>query len=189
MKTTWSRLIDKVACTWGRPGAGPVPRRFEALAALLLLASSPTTIQGASSSELLQSLGLSRADISRLDRGETLGRLLPAKDDREIGVMGAVRIKASKDDFLSWYRNVNNLRDSPVIEKVGVFHDPPGAGDVEHLSFDASDLSRIETCKRGQCSLKLSLTEMDRYRRINWSGGAEAVTQANELTRSILLDF
>src|SRR5438045_6892094 len=47
---------------------------------------------------------LAESDLTALDQGETVIKLLPAGDKREIAMGGAVRVQASAENFLQSFR-------------------------------------------------------------------------------------
>src|SRR4051812_16346264 len=64
---------------------------------------------------------LAESDLTALDQGETLIKLLPARDKREIAMGGAVRVQASAESFLQSFRENMTRKSNPAILEIGKF--------------------------------------------------------------------
>ena len=120
--------------------------------------------------DLLRSVGgFSAGELAALDRGEPLARVLRT-DRREIAVMGAVRIRGSRDRLLTRYRDISNLKKSELVLQVGTFGASPSAADVASLTLDPYDLDAPKDCVPGECAVRLSTDAMQAMRRtVNWT--------------------
>jgi hypothetical protein len=128
--------------------------------------------------------GFSPADLTQLDRGEPLARVLDT-DKREVAVVGAVRIAASEAKLFERYRDIASLKSGVVLE-LGRFGTPPTPADLRGLDFENYDLETIRVCKPGDCGVRLSTANMERFARdVNWTapGWRE---QAADLWRRLL---
>ncbi len=128
--------------------------------------------------------GFSPGDLAQLDRGEPLARVLDT-DKREVAVVGAVRIAASEARLFERYRDISSLKSGVVLE-LGRFGTPPAPADLRGLDFENYDLETIRVCKPGDCGVRLSTANMERFARdVNWTapGWRE---QAADLWRRLL---
>ena len=128
--------------------------------------------------------GFSPADLAQLDRGEPLARVLDT-DKREVAVVGAVRIAASEARLFERYRDISSFKSGVVLE-LGRFGTPPTPADLRGLDFENYDLETIRVCKPGDCGVRLSTANMERFARdVNWTapGWRE---QAADLWRRLL---
>jgi len=128
--------------------------------------------------------GFSPADLAQLDRGEPLARVLDT-DKREVAVVGAVRITASQARLFERYRDISSLKSGVVLE-VGRLGSPPPPADLRGLDFEDYDLETIRVCKPGDCGVRLSTTNMERFARdVNWTA-PDWREQAADLWRRLL---
>lgn len=100
-------------------------------------------------------------DHERLDKGEALVRMLPAREG-EVGVFAAVQVKADADRLIVWLRNIAQLKKSALVLATARFSDPPQIQDLDALTLDDADLQDIRRCRPGNCGLKLGSSEMIR---------------------------
>jgi hypothetical protein len=122
--------------------------------------------------DLLKQLGLSDGDLSLLERGEPLARVLDT-DRRQVGVAGAVRVRSSRDRLLARFRDLSYLARSDMVLALGEFSTPPSADDMRGLTFEEHDLNSVRDCEPGDCGVRLpqdSLAIM--IRDVNWRGPA-----------------
>src|SRR5438552_11199114 len=68
---------------------------------------------------------LAESDLTALDQGETVIKLLPARDKREIAMGGAARVQASAESFLQSFRENMTRKSNPAILEIGSFGNPP----------------------------------------------------------------
>ena len=133
--------------------------------------------------------GISAENISRLDRGEALGKLVETGDDRDLALMGAVRLTIPKQVFLNWYRKVENYKSSPLVGEAVRLHTPPRPADFEKFAIDPSEFKGLKSCVPGRCGIKLSAAQIARgQKELDWSTPNVAV-QAQALLREILLEY
>jgi hypothetical protein len=132
--------------------------------------------------------GFSPAQLAGLDRGEPLAKVLDT-DRRQIAVVGAIRVKASRERLFSRYRDVSRLRASAVVLEVGAFGASPGADDLRGLTFEDYDLQTIRDCKPGGCGVRLSTTSMARFsHEVDWRA-ANWREQAGSVWRRLLAEY
>jgi hypothetical protein len=152
-------------------------------------ATAATPAQTATRSEphafLRSQAGLSTADLASLDRGQPIARVLPT-DARDVAVVGAVRIHAPQAGLFERHRNIASLKGSDVVLEIGRFGVPPSADDLRPLHFEEYDLEKIRSCQPGDCGVRLSGANMERFARdVNWSA-PDWREQAANLWRQLL---
>ncbi len=128
----------------------------------------------------------SEADIASLERGEPLAKVLDT-DHRELAVVGAVRINAPRERLFDRYREISNLKNSNVVMEVGRFSTPPKPEDLNTLHFEDYDLDAIKACRPGDCGVRLSGENLDRFaREVNWRA-PDWKQQAAQLWRQLIV--
>ena len=124
-------------------------------------------------------------ELTRLDRGEPIAKVLDT-DRREVAVVGAVRIAGPQAKLFERYRHASNVKTSDVIMETGTFSMPPVPEDLRDLHFEDYDLDTIRTCKPGDCGVRLSTRDMERFAHdVNWSA-PNWKQQAGDLWRKLL---
>lgn len=149
------------------------------------VAPGPDTVRTEPHAFLRSAAGFTPADLAALDQGEPIARVLDT-DRREVAVVGAVRIKSSPVALFQRYRNISNLKGSDVVLEIGQFGTPPAAEDLRGLHFEQYDLDTIRECKPGDCGVRLSSANMERFAHdVKWNapGWRE---QAGALWRQLL---
>ena len=134
---------------------------------------------------LRTSAGFSSADLAQLDRGSPLAKVLDT-DRREVAVVGAVRIAASQAKLFERYRSASSVKTSDVVLETGRFSAPPVPEDLRDLHFEDYDLDTIRACKPGECGVRLSTRDMERFaHEVNWNA-PNWRQQAGDLWRQLL---
>jgi hypothetical protein len=132
--------------------------------------------------------GFSPADLAQLDRGDPIARVLDT-DKREVAVVGAVRITASQARLFERYRDISSLKSSDVVLEVGRFGTPPTPADLRGLDFENYDLETIRVCKPGDCGVRLSTANMERFAHdVNWTAPGWREQAANLWRRLLSTD-
>jgi hypothetical protein len=132
--------------------------------------------------------GFSAADLAALDRGEPLARVLDT-DKREVALVGAVRVKSTRERLFDEYRDVSGLRRSQVFLEVGTFGSTPIVEDLRALTFEDSDLNTIRDCKPGDCGVRLPSEGLARFQHdVDWRA-PDWRDQAGSLWRRLLVDY
>lgn len=163
--------------------------RFHGLAsaALLLFLGAPPPAPQDPFALFQPTLTLTASERSRLDRGETLVRALPAENG-EIATFAAVRINADGSRLAEWINEVAQLLRSAVVPMVGRFSSPPRPGDLDSLSLDEDDLDAIRRCQPSDCEIKLTASEIARLRRAIAVEDDSWKSEAQRVFRHIMLE-
>ncbi|MBW8863060.1 MAG: hypothetical protein JF601_11955, partial [Acidobacteria bacterium] len=142
------------------------------IAALLAVLTAPVSPGLASyrpasgqAQEFLRTAGtFTAAELARVERGEPIAKVLDT-DRREVAIVGAVRIAGSQTKLFERYRNTSSVKASDVVMETGRFSTPPVADDLVGLHFEDYDLDTIRACKPGDCGVRLSTHDMERFAR------------------------
>jgi hypothetical protein len=128
---------------------------------------------------------LTDEDLTRLDRGEPIAKVLDT-DRREVAVVGAVRIGGPQTKLFERFRNASSVKSSDVVLETGRFSTPPVADDLRELHVEDFDLDQIRACKPGDCGVRLSTPNMERFaHEVNWNA-PNWKQQAGDLWRALL---
>ena len=132
---------------------------------------------------------LAESDLTALDQGETVIKLLPARDKREIAMGGAVRVQASAESFLQSFRENMTRKSNPAILEIGSFGNPPSLNDLQSLTIESRDIEDLRQCVVGNCRLKLSAMMIDRLQKeIDWSAPDYPI-HVTQLLKQMLVDY
>jgi hypothetical protein len=128
-------------------------------------------------------------DFAALQRGETVVRLTPAQDKREVAVSGLVTLRANADEFLRAYRESLTRKNNGAVMEIGTFGAAPVLADLDGLTLEATDIEDLKECIVGDCELKLSAAMIQRFaREVNWQAPDYAL-QVTNLFKSMLLEY
>jgi len=119
---------------------------------------------------LTRGIGLNAQELGALGRGETVARLLPTGDGRDVAVFGAVQMNVPRSFFVDRQRDVARSLRTPTRTQVQAFSDPARATDVQGLDLTGDDLKELRGCRPNSCTFKLPATDMDRVRSTIASG-------------------
>ncbi|MEZ5344210.1 MAG: hypothetical protein R2681_01530 [Pyrinomonadaceae bacterium] len=128
-------------------------------------------------------------DISRLERGEIISKLLPANDERDVAVCGLVLIGASPEIGIKAFHDTMAKENRTSVIEHGNFSDPPKVEDLISMSLDDGDIEDLKTCRIGNCRVRLSASMIERFQReIDWT--SENYSQrANKLFREMIHEY
>ena len=137
--------------------------------------------------ELATRFGFTPAEIGQARNGQAVSKELSTKDAGEVGILGAVRIDASPERLVLWFKDVASFRKAAELGLSRRLSDPPSVGDFADLSLDANELSALRTCRPGNCDLRMGDRAIQRFQtEVDWTA-ADAARRANLLTRQLLL--
>jgi hypothetical protein len=164
------------------------------VAACALLCSAAAITQGQTSLAELQQLLQEKAafnekDFAALQRGESIVKLAPVQDKREVAVSGLVSLRATADEFLRSYRDSLTHKNNTAVLEAGRFGTEPSMNDLQNLTLEAQDIEDLKECVVGDCQIKLSGSMIERFaREINWQA-PDYAQQVTQLFKSMLLDY
>ena len=159
-----------------------------------LLCSAAATADSQTSQAELQKVlhdkaAFAETDFAALERGETIVKLAPVQDKREIALSGLVNLRASSEEFLRSYRESLTHRNNAAVLEIGSFSATPVLSDLQYLTLEPADIEDLKECVVGDCELKLSAAMIQRFaREVNWQA-PDYAQQATQLFRTMLLDY
>jgi hypothetical protein len=138
---------------------------------------------------LREKLAFEEGDLAALQEGQTVVKLLPAQDKREVAVSGIVVLPVPAQVFLESYRENLARKSNPAILEIGKFSNQPNLDDLKDLTFETSDIEDLKNCVVGNCQLKLSAEMIGRLQKeIDWNAPNYAA-QATQLLKRMLVDY
>ena len=154
--------------------------------AIVVRAQSPAT-------ELTRYLtnlaGFSASDVASFDSGQVITRTTTSGDEGEIAVIGAIRIRASKERTADYFKLLVTYVDGQVTLQFGEFHHPPQPQDTASLTLPDADVKDLRDCKPGNCDVKIGGAGMaEMQSAVNWTA-PDATNQLNALARRRLLEY
>jgi hypothetical protein len=166
-----------------------VQRVFATLALAGLAAVSADATPDPARAFLATAFGLSSAEISRVDRGEIIGRTLGVKNTREVATLGVVRVRTTPERYVEALRDIARFKRTADILQIGTFSVPPRASDLAPLTIEDADLKRIRACRVGSCDLRLPAEGIELLQRdVDWRA-ADASSKASRLLRELLVEY
>jgi hypothetical protein len=126
---------------------------------------------------------LSSTEVSSLDNGEIVSKVLPSANSREMAAFGMISVDASADTLVTRFQDITNFKKAEQVLEIGKFSTPPTLQDLRTLTLDAEDIEAIKTCEVRRCGLKLSTEMIARLQRGIRAGDPAA------LFRQVLLEY
>ena len=138
---------------------------------------------------LREKVGLDETDFAALLEGETVVKLLPQQEKREVAVSGLVSLQVPAEVFLQSFRETMARKSNPAILEIGSFSNQPTLDDLKVLTIENRDIEDLKTCVPGDCKLKLSSRMIERFHReVDWEA-PDHQSQATQLLKVMLLDY
>jgi len=100
----------------------------------LVLFAAQAHGQESPGSVLEKCCAITAQDLTTLNKGQAIGRLIKLGDDTDIAIMGAVRLNVPTKAYIDWYRRVENYKYSAMVKEAAQFHVPPRPEDARALS-------------------------------------------------------
>jgi len=129
---------------------------------------------------------LNPEERGRLDRGETLVKVVPARD-REVVVFSATRVTFGGDRLVAWIRRIADLKRGRYTDAIGRFSEPPRPADLAALTLEEQDLEDIRRCRPGACGVKLSDAEIETLRQRVAAAGSDWQPAVQAAFRDLVL--
>lgn len=133
--------------------------------------------------------GFTSDDLSAVERGEIVIKLLPVVDKREVAVCGVARLRGTPEVIVKAFKESMAQQNIKSILAIGRFSNPPSLADVETLSLENRDIEELKQCAVGKCEMKLSAAMIGRFHQeVNWTA-PDYQHQATRLFRQMLVDY
>lgn len=162
------------------------------LLALVWLGVAPSQAQtsvDALRKALREQAAFTAEDLSGLEQGRVVAKLLSVKDKREVAVCGVVRLPVPPAAFLQFTRDNVAQQNNRAILKIGKFSSPPTIEDLQALTLEYRDIEDLKRCAATDCNLKMSAAMIERVRNeVNWNA-PDYRAQATLVFRQMLLEY
>ena len=136
---------------------------------------------------LTTDLKFSANEIADLEHGKVARHTLAPTSAGEVAGVGAIRINASKDRFLTVYRDIVRFKRNPNVVQIGRFSSPPVLTDLEGLTITSDDFN-LRECRVGNCDIRLPADGIHRFEKeIDWRK-PDADAKAAALFKQMLFD-
>jgi hypothetical protein len=169
-------------------------RKYRLLVALSLIAGvadpvATETVQRTPPTSIFTALGLTSDQVSAIDSGRAVAKVLSWGEPSEVYVFGAVHVDGSPATYLKAARDVGRLNGTPGYQGVGELRDAATVADLNALALDPDDVKALKSCREGSCDVQLPAASIRAFRDgVNWSRG-DTVAQANALARPMVLQL
>jgi hypothetical protein len=169
-------------------------RVVERLSRILIAAALPcmaarAQVATAAAAVLRYGVRLEEAEAVRVDRGELSVRVLPTQDQRDVALIGVIRLGVSRDAYLRRVQDFRNWLRTPTRTRLGLFSDPAIPADVANLEVARDDARDLRKCRPGDCTTKLPAMEMQRVQgAVDWSAN-DAQAQVTALARQRMVQY
>jgi hypothetical protein len=166
-------------------------RLRQLIAALLISAVTTAPASGQSRWTTLddfftRALRLSAQELSALERGDPIARVLPTGDGRDVAIFGAIQMNVSRAFLTDRQRDVTRALRTATRTKVQRFSEPAVAGDAQQIEISNDDLKELRNCRPNDCTFKLPATDMQSFRAALGSGSdAKARVKAYAAERMV----
>jgi len=163
------------------------------LVCLVLTTGTEAALAQSSAGELQrilsQKASFEAADFSALEQGQTIVKLTPITDKREVAVCGLITLRTSAEQFLQSYLDGLTRQNNQTVLEAGRFGTAPAVADLQQLTIDTDEIEDLKSCVAGDCQLKLSAQMIERFRReVDWQA-ADYQAQATQLLKTMLVDY
>lgn len=152
-------------------------------------ASRPDTLPPVLDEYVRTVAGLTSDEIVSLLDGAPLAKLLETEVSREVAVFGAVWIDAPMADYVDAVEDIETFERGDGFLITRRISDPPRLEDFDGLELPAEDIEDLQSCRVGDCEIKLSQGPLERIQtEIDWSRPT-ASDEVHVIVRRLLFDF
>ncbi len=138
---------------------------------------------------LIDKAAFGEDELSALAGGQTVVKILPSKDKREVSVIGIVKLNDVQDADIAAFRDSLSQKDSKVKLGGGRFSSPPVLRDLELLEVENRDIEDLKKCVVGKCNVKLSAAMIRRlHAEVDWNAPDHKL-KAADVYKQILVDY
>lgn len=138
---------------------------------------------------LEQSIGFDEKQLTAVERGEAVVKVLETQDRRDVALFGIITVPVAREQYVRALRDFTASLRTPNRAQLGIFSDPAVASDVAAVTVSSRDVSEMKDCKPGDCVVKLPATDMQRIReQVNWSA-PDVQAQLSAYARRRLVEY
>jgi hypothetical protein len=135
-----------------------------------------------------QKIGLKDSEISKLEHGHAVAKILDSHRPSQILIFGAVYVATDPGNYVRLANDLNRHKVLPGNRATQRFSEPPAASDLSSLVVDANDVKELKKCKPGACDVQLPSGSIEEFRKkVDWSAPNPGA-QVNRLTREMVLE-
>ena len=110
---------------------------------------------------LSPTIQISAADRARIERGETIVNIIPAKG-HEISMVAISPTTMSPERLVQWSSDTERLKATPQVLRVKRLSAKPGLDEFAQLTLPEADIRDIRSCRPESCNVKLTEAEIER---------------------------
>ena len=159
------------------------------LTLLLAIAAAAQVSQAEFRKLLRDRVGFQDADLSALDSGQTVIKILPANDKREIAVCGVTRLGKVSELTLAAFREAITTSNNKAVLADGKFSSPPVVEDLQSLKLEDRDIEELRRCEPGKCDIKISAEMISKMHfGVDWDA-PDYRERASQLFSTILVEY
>lgn len=159
------------------------------LAVLQAAVSAPAQMPAQLTRFLTQSIALDAAQLSAVEHGEPVVKVLETRDRRDVAIFGIITSPESHAEFARAARDFPAALRTPNRSALGIFSTPASPADVAGVTVTERDVAEMKDCKPGDCVVKLPATDMRRiHEQINWSA-PDVQAQLSAYARRRLVEY
>jgi len=137
---------------------------------------------------ILSTLGLTVEEISAVDAGRPVAKVLSWGGPSEIYVFGAVHVDGTSETYLKAARDVQHSSGASGY-RVGELSEQATEVDLSALTFEPDDVKALKSCREGACDVQLPTASIDAFRQGVDFSRPTAADDANALARTMLLQM
>jgi hypothetical protein len=138
---------------------------------------------------LNEKAAIEAADFAALEQGQTIVKLTPITDKRELAMCGLVTLRTTAEQFLRSYIDGMSRQNNQTVLEAGRFGTAPAVADLQQLTIDAAEIEDLKQCVAGDCQIKLSAQMIERFRReVDWQA-TDYQAQATQLLKTMLVEY
>jgi hypothetical protein len=138
-------------------------------------------------SPLSANFAFTSSDFADLQRGRVVKRAMEARTPGEIGVIGAVRVHATKVSFINRVRDIERFKRGPDVLQIGTFSNPPVALDLAGLTISPEDFD-ARNCHVHDCNIRIPADLIARVEREVGDGSGDAQARGAQVFKQGLLE-
>ena len=134
-------------------------------------------------------LAFTPLEMSELERGQTVVKLPPTIEQREVAAFAIMRMRVSPEYYVNKFQDIVNFKKSENVLQIGKFSNPPKLEDLSNLSLEPADIEAIRQCHINKCDLKMPAHFIERFMAdLDWTA-PNYRERANSLMRERLLEY